>query len=281
MSPGSPSDDNKKPPTPPGPVARPFPTVTPALSPAAPTPMRAPAPGRTTPPVASIIPAIPPVVLPAKASAARAPPVITPQAPAPVAPPAPNSGGPTPDMAELDRLSTSLDALDYFELLHCEKSASPAEIKRSFYQWSRTFHPDKFFQLTDKVLKERVHEVYKRITEAYYVLRDDRKRVKYLADVAGPEREQRLRFTEAAEVENKTAKKKEIEEQIGTHPKGRQFFQTGMTDFDAGRFAGAERNFKMALTYEPQNAKYKEKLKEAGDRILAETRERGDQFKIK
>jgi curved DNA-binding protein CbpA len=237
----------KKPPT----------IVPPVLVP--PTQTRGLATGRVVPPVASIVPTIPLVV--------------------PQQPRTPPTG--TPDMAELNRLAASLDSMDYFELLHCERGASPADIKRSFYKWSRTFHPDKFFQLQDKALKERVHDVYKRITEAYYVLRDDRKRTKYLVDIAGPDRGSKLRYTEAAEVENKAAKKKEIEEQIGTHPKGRQFFQTGMQDLEAGRFAGAERNFKMALTYEPQNAKYKEKLKEAEDKAFAAIRERGDQFKIK
>jgi DnaJ-class molecular chaperone len=221
-------------------------------------------PGRVVPSVASVVPTIPLV----------APPPLRP--PPAAAPPA--SG---PDMAELNRLAASLGSMDYFELLHCDRGASPPDIKRSFYKWSRTFHPDKFFQLQDKAIKERVHEVYKRITEAYFVLRDDRKRTKYLVDIASPERATKLRFTEAAEVETKQAKKKEIEEQIGTHPKGRQFFQTGMQDMEARRFAGAERNFKMALTYEPQNARYKEKLKEASDKIFLESRERGDQFKIK
>ena len=107
-----------------------------------------------------------------------------------------------------------------------------------------------------------MNELYKRITEAYYVLRDDSKRKKYLADVTGADRKAKLRFTEAAETETKLEQKKAQEEQIGTHPKGRQFFQTGMQDFEAQRWAGAERNFKMALTYEPQNARYKEKLTE-------------------
>ncbi|HEX4621536.1 MAG TPA: DnaJ domain-containing protein [Myxococcaceae bacterium] len=239
-------------------MAAPPPKKPPTLVPPVITPVRA------VPPVASIVPTIPRV------------------APLPLRP-APAAARPAtgPDMTELDRLAASLDSMDYFELLHCDRGASPADIKRSFYKWSRTYHPDKFFQLQDKAVKERVHEVYKRITEAYFVLRDDRKRTKYLVDIASPERATKLRFTEAAEVENKQAKKKEIEEQIGTHPKGRQFFQTGMQDLDAGRFAGAERNFKMALTYEPQNAKYKEKLKEASDKIFLESRERGDQFKIK
>jgi hypothetical protein len=38
----------------------------------------------------------------------------------------------------------------------------------------------------------------------------------------------------------------------------------GLADMAAQRFAAAERNFKMALTYEPANANYKAKAVEAG-----------------
>ncbi len=88
-----------------------------------------------------------------------------------------------------------LDALDYFELLGVPITASAAEVKRAFYRESRAYHPDRFFHLTDQPFKARVHDVYKRVTEAYYVLRDDVRRPKYLADVTGPERATKLRFT--------------------------------------------------------------------------------------
>ncbi|EAU62361.1 DnaJ domain protein [Stigmatella aurantiaca DW4/3-1] len=174
-----------------------------------------------------------------------------------------------------------LDQLDYFEVLRLPKDAPPAAIKKAFYAESRTYHPDRFYQLESKELKERVHELYKRVTEAYYVLRDDTKRKKYLADVTGPERAQKLRFTENSEAESKAAARKEHEEQIGTHPKGRQFYQLGASDFDAGRWSAAERNLKMALTYEPSNARYKEKLAEAKKKLEEEAKSKGDSFKIK
>jgi hypothetical protein len=264
MPPPGPPDDKKKPPAPLPPPSAAVPTIPPLAKP--PARPAAPAP----------LPSVPRITLP---TLLRVPPAVS--APRPPAAAAPAPGLAAKDSAELQRLASTMDTLDYFELLHCDRAAPPAEIKRAFYQWSRTFHPDKFFQLRDKELKERVHDVYKRLTEAYYVLRDDTKRTKYVADITGPERAQKLRFTETSELETKVAKKKEIEEQVGTHPKGRQFFQTGMGDFDAGRWAAAERNFKMALTYEPQNPRYKEKLKEAGDKIFQESRERGDHFKIK
>jgi Tfp pilus assembly protein PilF len=119
------------------------------------------------------------------------------------------------------------------------------------------------------------------MTEAYYVLRDDAKRRGYLADVLGPDRQQKLRFTETSEVETKAAARKEQVEQIGKHPKGRQFYQTGMNDFEAQRWAGAERNFKMALTFEPSNQRYKDKLAEVQQKLHQEAKKSGDPFRIR
>ncbi|MFL5320353.1 MAG: DnaJ domain-containing protein [Myxococcaceae bacterium] len=200
-----------------------------------------------------------------------------------IAPPAPG----TPDtdldgdaLLSLDARYEALERSDYFEILQITKESSPAEIKKAFYRESRSLHPDRFYHLTDKALKERVNELYKRITEAYYVLRDDTKRKTYLKDVTGPERDKKLRFTEASEAEVKQAAKKEVEEQIGTHPKARGFYTTAMQDMDAERWQSAARNLKMALTYEPSNARYKEKLAEA-EKKLEGTRDKNDAFKIK
>ncbi|MFP2931509.1 J domain-containing protein [Pyxidicoccus sp. 3LG] len=185
-------------------------------------------------------------------------------------------------LADLESRTAKLDQLDYFELLMLERTAVPADIKRAFYRESRTYHPDRFFHVESKELKDRVHELYKRVTEAYYVLRDDTKRKKYLADIAGPERAQKLRFTESSEAETKAAAKKEQEEQIGTHPKGRQFYTQAQKDSDGGNLSAAERNLKMALTYEPSNARYKERLAEVQKQLADEAKSKGDSsFKIR
>jgi DnaJ-class molecular chaperone len=195
--------------------------------------------------------------------------------------PAPAAGLDPAVIKQLNGLAARLNTLDYFQILNVEKNANPAEIKSAFHRWSRAYHPDRFYQLPDTELKHKVNEVYKRITEAYYVLRDDVKRKRYLSEISGPERDAKLRFTEASEVETKAAIRKEIEEQIGTHPKGRQLFHAGMADFEAQRWAAAERNFKMALTFEPANPRYKEKHAEAQQKTYEESKKSGDPFKIK
>lgn len=174
-----------------------------------------------------------------------------------------------------------LNDVDYFQVLRVSHEAKPVEIKKAFYRESRTYHPDRFFHLSDADVKTDVGTVYKRITEAYYFLKDDTKRKKYLADISGPERNAKLRFTEASEVETKQQQKKEQEEQIGTHPKGRQFYATAMKDIDARRFSDAQRNLKSALMYERDNARYKEKLAEVEQRLHEDFKNKGEQFKIR
>jgi DnaJ-class molecular chaperone len=161
---------------------------------------------------------------------------------------------------EAQALAQILDELDYFQILKVGQAASPAEIKAAYYRESRAYHPDRFSTLPPGELKDNIGRIYKRINEAYVCLREDSKRIKYLADIIGGERQKKLRFVEASEQELK----KEKEQEVGATPQGRKFFMAGLADMAAQRFAAAERNFKMALTYEPNNPNFKAKRDEAG-----------------
>jgi DnaJ domain len=251
-------------------VAPAVPKVAPAAAgrpPAPPAPQQRPQPPPRPPPVLGTPAAAPP-------AQARAPAVIAPPPPA-------AAGLDRAQLQELEQRAANLDRMDYFQLLKLQPSATLVEIKAAFYRESRTLHPDRFFQLEDKVFKEKVGHVYKRLTEAYYVLRDDAKRKRYAADIASPERNAKLRFSEATEAETKQQVKKEQEEQIGVHPKGRQFYATAMKDLDGANLSSAERNLKMALTFEPSNARYKEKLNEVQQKLHEEQKKQGHSFKIR
>ena len=224
-------------------------------------------PGTRTP--TGSVPAVPP--LPPRARTGPAVPAV-PVAPVPPAAQAPEAAS---ELASLDHRHALLDELDYFQVMGLELTASPAEIKLAFHHESRTYHPDRYFQSPDAELRDKVQAVYKRVTEAYFVLRDDARRKRYLADITGPDRLKKLRFDELAEAEAKAAVKKEVAEQIGTHPKGRQFFQSAVADLEAGRFSAAERNIKLALTYEPANPLYKQKLEEAQTKLNEEFKRSG------
>jgi DnaJ-class molecular chaperone len=167
---------------------------------------------------------------------------------------------------EAKALAQVLDELDYFQILKVGQNASPAELKAAYYRESRAYHPDRFYQLPASDLKDAIGRIYKRINEAYVCLRDDTKRVKYLADILGAERQKKLRFVEASEQEMK----KEKEQEVGATPQGRKFFMAGLGDMAAQRFASAERNFKMALTYEPNNPNFKAKRDEAAKLVKSD-----------
>ncbi len=201
-----------------------------------------------------------------------------PQQPArPSAPPqllrAPRPDAPRPAQAEptdgpaffaaAELRAGSMDELDYFQLFGLPIAATPRDIKDAYYRESRLYHPDRFAVLPDAKLKGTLGAVYKRVNEAYVVLRDDRKRAKYLADLSGPERGKKLRYTEASDQEQKAEAKKAVEEQVGITPKGRECYRNGMRELEGKRFDAALRQFKMALMYEPSNARYKEKAQEA------------------
>jgi curved DNA-binding protein CbpA len=181
---------------------------------------------------------------------------------------------------EVETLAAALDQLDYFGILKIPQGASPVEMKAAYYRESRAYHPDRFAAYPDAAFRELVGRIYRRVNEAYTVLRDETKRRKYLQDVNGPDRAQKLRFTEVDEVEVKEEQKRKVEEQLGTTPNGRKFYAAALVEIRAQRWDGAYRALKSALMYEPSNARFKDQLA-AVEKHLEHGRPKGDQFRIK
>jgi DnaJ-class molecular chaperone len=180
---------------------------------------------------------------------------------------------------EVETLAGALDQIDYFAVLKVTATATPAEIRAAYHRESRVYHPDRYASVDDEALRDAVGRVYRRINEAYTVLRDDRKRERYLADVTGPDRARKLRFTEVEESAVQVEQKKKLEEQFGQTPNGRKFFATATLEIKAGRWDAAERALKSALMYEPANARFKEQLALV-QAELEKTRPKGD-YRIK
>ena len=181
----------------------------------------------------------------------------------------------------LRKMASELGTIDYFQSLGLVQTATPGDIKKAFYKESRTYHPDRFFHLPDSQVKTDIGSIYKRITEAYYVLRDDTKRKKYVADMASADRGKKLRYTEATESELKAETRKTVEEEYGTHPKARPFFKTALAEIEKGNMPAAVSALKMGLTYEPGNTRFKEKLVELQAKIEEARRGQGPSYMIK
>jgi len=153
--------------------------------------------------------------------------------------------------AEIRALAKLIDELDYYQLLEIPRGASGSQLKKAYYETLRRFHPDANRHLEDE-LRSAVEAIAKRLCEAYSVIRDPRRRRAYdahLADDGG------LRMQLAA-----ADAAREAHQQVATTPKGRRFYQLAQQDLRSGQHAAAERNLRMALTFEPENDRLKAEL---------------------
>lgn len=163
------------------------------------------------------------------------------------------------DLAFLQKVETiakALDQLDYFQLLSIPYDADPRAIRAAYHKQSRRFHPDRYHHLNLAAFAADLTAISKRITEAYVVLRDDAKRQRYLEAVRGPQRASHLRFGEADEVEQKEAR----EAETGKTQQVRQLYHSARLAHANNDLAGAMKNLKLALMYEPDNAHFKQLL---------------------
>jgi DnaJ-class molecular chaperone len=158
--------------------------------------------------------------------------------------------------AEIKALAKLVDELDYYQILEVSRDTPTSGIKHGYYDVSRRYHPDANRGLQREVRRSLEH-VAKRVTEAYSVLRDARRRQAYDGQLAKDSRAVRMQLAEA----NSQAEKKALEDHLGTTPQGRRFFGLARADIDRNDLDSAIRNLQMAITYEPANDFFKQKLK--------------------
>jgi DnaJ-class molecular chaperone len=137
------------------------------------------------------------------------------------------------------------------------RDAGAGEVKRAYHNSSRTFHPDANRHL-DGELRSASNVIAKRITEAYAVLRDPRRRQAYDRNLDSGAAPRMQLASAAAEADRRSA-----QERGGRTPQGRQFFKLAEADIARGNWAAAARNLQTALTFEPGNALFKERLAQA------------------
>ncbi len=157
--------------------------------------------------------------------------------------------------AEVRTLAKLVDELNYYQLLELAPGAPASAVKLAYYAASRKLHPDANRQLTGPD-REALERIAKRISEAYQVLRDQRRRQAYDAQLGAGST--RIALADA----EKSADKQALDDYLGKTPNGRRFFGLARADLDRGDFASAARNMKMALTFEPANEGFKKKAEE-------------------
>ena len=172
---------------------------------------------------------------------------------------------PTVEPLEIAALSKIIDELDYYQLLNVEPGASTTDIRKAFHDSSRNFHPDANRDLKG-ALRDQCQQISKRITEAYCVLRDARRRNAYDSRMS----EGNSLRIQIAEAKNVHAERHRAE-RSGATVQGRQFYGKAEADQRAGNLPGAIQNIQMALTFEAGNAGFKAMLDELRVRQKADS----------
>ncbi len=130
---------------------------------------------------------------------------------------------------ELNELYQKCQDMDYYELLGVQKNSTLNDIRRSYYQMVKRFHPDRYFRIEHEDFKNKISKIFSLINEAYSTLSDPVKKSTY---------DTMLRTRE------------------GSIDPALQKFNEGMELFKDGRYGEACTLFGQAVYLSPQVAKY-------------------------
>ena len=161
---------------------------------------------------------------------------------------------------EIEALARIIDDLDYYQLLHLKSDANPRDVKNAYYASSRAFHPDLYRGRAPSV-RDAIGMIAKRISEAYSVLRDPRRRPAYDKQL---EQGGHGRFQLASNEAPTTHRADEVSAQS---PQGRQYLGLAKADLQREDFVAAFRNLQTAVTFEPGNAALKSLLDETRQKL--------------
>jgi len=109
--------------------------------------------------------------------------------------------------------------LNYYQLLGTKEAAPVEDVKKSYFDFSRKYHPDKINAAPDSTVMLRANEVFAEINKAYEILSDQNKKNEY--DARG--------YKDASEVETARAEKgknaRELYLKANRFFKGKRYFE--------------------------------------------------------
>jgi CheY-like chemotaxis protein/curved DNA-binding protein CbpA len=126
---------------------------------------------------------------------------------------------------------------DYFTLLGVSESDSRDQVRKSYYNLVKKYHPDRFFEqdaLLD--LKDKVNALFQRISDAHETLSDVKAKARYVDDRQGVEKTSTTSLEKILQAE--TA------------------YQKGMVLFRVKKYDQAQNAFAEALEISPNEAEY-------------------------
>lgn len=162
-----------------------------------------------------------------------------------------------------------LDELDYYQLLGIEPEATPQQLKTAYFELSLEFHPDRFFLLRSGEVKEKIYAIYRRVTEAYGVLNDGKRRAAYdhaLSETRAKRAIVELVAPPIPELQPSSTPRLDLSVQT---PAARRFVQLSQTALEGDDLDGARLFVAFALGHEPQNGALRRSFEELSARRVS------------
>lgn len=141
-------------------------------------------------------------------------------------------------------MAEKLDQLNYFQLLNLNQDANNSQIRAAFRNLAKHYHPDRLPGQEDPELKDAISMIYRRLTEAYAILRNSAWREAYIDGLA--ENELRLDPRKAA---RRVQARKEASEP-GKTSQGKRHYKEALAAFGTGDYARAKSEIRSALLFE-------------------------------
>lgn len=183
---------------------------------------------------------------------------------------------------EVEAISEVLDDLDYYRLLKLKPGAPIPEVERAFARQSREFHPDRFFGVRDPGFMKKVTQIFKKVTEAYQVLRDPELKKMYDSKLG-------LRDGQGSPSPRKHVGKSDLEaerdalgsDEVVADKRARKYWELAQIAAAGEDWNGVVMNLQFALSFEKDNVILKAKLEEAKVAMRDKTQKNKNPFKIK
>jgi len=159
-------------------------------------------------------------------------------------------------LKRVDAIYSRLGSAGLHELLEVGKEADSDIVKKNYYHLAKEFHPDRYFAIADASLKTRLTAIFDAVTEAYNILKDEKRRKNYFRSLG---------------VSRKT--------EHAAPPEAEAEFRKGVDAFKRKNIPEAVDHFKRAAKSMPKSAQYwnylslayskmPDKIKEAEEALL-------------
>lgn len=193
---------------------------------------------------------------------------------------------------EVEALHKVLDSLDYYSLFKLKPGAPIPEVEKAFAAQSKVFHPDRFFGVRDPMFLKKVTAIFKKLSEAYQVLKDPELKKMYDEKMGfrtkkgedpmtstGRNRAVRSGNVSKADLEREKAALEA--DDVVADKRARKYWDLAQIAEFNEDWNGVVMNLQFAMSYEKENPILKSKLEHAKDKMAEKKKKNANPYKIK